>query len=111
MPFVVCEKHGGAPAPMVCSHLRDKILAGLRIEKPAVVEAVDSELGPVWVVRLCQECAKRLGYSEFRTTFRSGCEVQPADDGLERVFVAIEDQVPVCAGCFREAGGDNTYSN
>ncbi len=102
MPYVICPKHGGAPAPLVCSHLADKINDGGSVSEPAVVEA--EYLGQIaWRVRLCQQCAAQLGYSETNTTFHG-------EIGLDQVF-GIENQVPVCWECFRESCADASTTN
>lgn len=96
MPYVICEKHGEGVAPLVCSHISDSIAAGLRIDEPATVETeYDGE--PWWGVRLCRECAVALGYPPATRTTLHG------DAGLDEIFDRINDQVPVCAECFRAA--------
>jgi hypothetical protein len=96
MPYVVCEKHGSGVAPLVCSHLSDRLVAGLSIDKPALVE---TEYDGVswWGVWLCRECAIKHGYPPATVTKLHG------DAGLDEIFDRIEDQVPVCSECFREA--------
>ena len=92
MPFLICETHGGAPCPLTCSHIADQVRQRQTID-PFYVWA--NYIGSAaWGVVLCLECAKQHGYSERRTKL-------DGDGGLDQIF-AIEDQVPVCATCFRE---------
>jgi hypothetical protein len=92
MPYIICEKHGGAAAAMACSHLAEQIHDGVQVNVPAIVQA--EYLGQIgWSVRLCPGCARQLGYSQEITTLHG-------DEGLEQTF-GIEDQVPVCWLCFR----------
>jgi hypothetical protein len=92
MPFVICEKHGGGVAPMVCPHLGDAIHA----EQPEltsikVIAWFDDE--QAWAVHLCETCAKehQLPWQDIDLK---------EDDALERIFEI--DQGPICARCFEE---------
>lgn len=92
MPAMMCETHGTAPCPLTCSHIADQVRQHLAID-PFYISAKYLGL-PAWGVVLCPDCARQYGYSE-RLTKLEG------ESGLDEIF-SIQDQVPVCASCFRE---------
>ncbi|MBC8351126.1 MAG: hypothetical protein H8E66_04020 [Planctomycetes bacterium] len=94
MAFVLCDKHGGHVAPLVCPHLQDDVINQRPI---ASVIRVDAEyLGePAWSVQLCPACATEHRISE--------STLLPGDDGLDAVFEF--DQQSVCQFCFNELPG------
>ena len=94
MAFVVCDKHGGHAAPLVCPHLHDDVIHRRRI---STVIRLDAEyLGdPAWCVHVCADCGAQHGFTE--------STIVPGDEGLDKVFEF--DQQPVCSLCFDELRG------
>jgi len=93
MAFVLCETHGGAVAPIACSHIAVLVRSHVTITPPFYVwaEYLD-ELA--WAVNLCVECANKYGFTDPVTKL-------VGEEGMDRIF-GIEDQLPVCNACFEE---------
>src|SRR5687767_6916714 len=94
MAFVICQRHGGHGAPLLCPHLRDAMQKRLPLPRVFYVEAW--HLGtPAWGHHLCPSCAQEIGVSENPTTWKD-------DEGLDRLMEK-HDVAPVCPLCFDEA--------
>jgi hypothetical protein len=95
MAFVICERHGGHVAPLLCSHLDDAVRRRLTLPDVFYVEAwyLDE---PAWSHHICLACAHANGIAESRTIWRD-------DDALDRLFGMKCDVAPVCPICFNEA--------
>src|SRR5688572_3996154 len=94
MAFVVCQRHGGHAAPLLCPHLRRAIRDRRPLPQFFCVEAW--YLGdPAWSHHICTACARESGITETPTVW--------ADDmSLDRLM-GRHDVAPVCPVCFAEA--------
>ncbi|HET6246332.1 MAG TPA: hypothetical protein VFE47_01440 [Tepidisphaeraceae bacterium] len=95
MAYVICKKHGGNAAPLLCLHLREALQSGAPL--PAVFYIEAWYLGSaVWAHNVCAACAGEAGIVEPRTIWKD-------DDALDRLFAIGREVAPVCARCFDEA--------
>lgn len=95
MAYVVCDRHGGHVAPLLCTHLYEAVHLGRRVPEVFYVEAwYRGE--PAWMHHLCGECARRGGVVESRTIWRD-------DESLDRLFAMNVNVVPICPKCFAAA--------
>jgi len=94
MAFVICQRHGGHVAPLLCPHLREAVHAGLPLSEIFYVEAW--YLGDrAWSHHLCPSCAREIGVTDNSTIWKD-------DESLDRLM-GIRDIAPVCPLCFDEA--------
>jgi hypothetical protein len=94
MAFVICQRHGGHVAPLLCPHLRRAVQE--RLPLPDVFYVETWYLGdPAWSHHLCPSCAREVGVTENRTIWKD-------DEGLDRLM-GKHDVAPVCPLCFDEA--------
>jgi len=94
MAYVMCQRHGGHIAPLLCPHLRHAVLKRLPLPEVFYVEAWYLG-GPAWSHHLCPLCAREIGVTENPTVWKD-------DDALDRL-ISKHDVAPVCPSCFDEA--------
>ena len=94
MAFVICDKHGGHVAPLVCPHIQEDVSNRRKISTVIRLDA-ESLSEPAWSVHVCTRCAEDHGFSE--------SQLVPGDGGLDMLLEF--EQVPVCKLCFDELRG------
>ena len=94
MAYVMCQRHGGHIAPLLCPHLRHAVLKRLPLPEVFYVEAWYLG-GPAWSHHLCPLCAREIGVTESPTIWKD-------DEALDRL-ISKHDVAPVCPSCFDEA--------
>lgn len=95
MAFVICQRHGGHVAPLLCPHLRDAVRQRMPLPEVFYVEAWYLGI-PAWSNHVCPTCAAENGITQNPTVWRE-------DDGLDRLFAMKCNVTPVCPLCFDEA--------
>ena len=94
MAFVVCGRHGGHGAQLVCSHLHFDVVNQRLITTVIRLEA-EYHGDPAWCIDVCEDCGALRGFTE--------STLIPGNDGLDKLFEF--SQQPVCQFCFEELRG------